>query len=255
MKSFGLDAVNISFLPSDDGLSVKSLPLVVTPRWEKSLTFLCSWLESNHGFLDEMMLKYGVVLFRGFDIASCSDLERAAVSFQPGLNDCYRGTSPRYLQDGTKYVFSAAEVPANYPIAQHLEMSFLPCPPRQLFFGCMKAPTSAGGETALCDFRKVYYELSPELRQKFFDKKIRYTRSHKKVGAYFTFDVADMLGWPALFGTSDKKEVERLCAEEGVSVRWEGPNNDTFVSIIESEAFQHHPVTKVRGHNRSCSSK
>jgi hypothetical protein len=245
MKSFGLDAVNVSFLPSDNG---GRLPLVVSPRWETSLTFLCSWLETNRDFLDEMMLKYGAVLIRGFDVSSCREFERALLSFQPGgLNDCYRGTSPRQLQEGTSYVFSAAEVPSNFPIAQHLEMSFLPSPPRALFFSCMRAPTSAGGETALCDFTKVYRDLSPELRQKFFDKKICYERTHHKnpSSSLFNFDVADLKGWPELFQTSDKEEVERICKEEGIHVRWEGPNNDTFVSIIESEAFQHHPVTMV----------
>lgn len=117
----------------------------------------------------------------------------------------------------------------------------------------MKAPASSGGETALCDFTKVYRDLSPELRQKFFDKKIRYTRTHKKdpSHSFFTFDVADMKGWPELFGTSDKEEVERICKEEGVHVSWEGPNNDTFVSIIDSEAFQHHPITKVSCYDNS----
>lgn len=244
-KSLGLDTVNVSFLPSDNG---GRLPLVVSPRWETSVTFLCSWLEMNRSFLNDMMLKHGAVLIRGFDVSNCGEFERAILSFQPdGLSDCYRGTSPRKLEDATSYVFSAADVPSNFPIAQHLEMSFLPAPPRALFFSCMKAPTCPGGETALCDFRKVYRDLSPELRQKFFDKKIRYERTHKKNPSisFFNFDVADMKGWPELFGTSDKEEVERICKEEGVNVKWEGPNNDTFVSIIESEAFQHHPDTKV----------
>lgn len=119
-----------------------------------------------------MMLKYGAVLIRGFDVSSCQEFERALLSFQPGgLSDCYRGTSPRQLQEGTSYVFSTAEVPSNFPIAQHLEMSFLPSPPRALFFSCMRAPTSAGGEFALCDFTKVYRDLSPELRQKFSTKR------------------------------------------------------------------------------------
>ncbi|CAI8053670.1 hypothetical protein GBAR_LOCUS29333, partial [Geodia barretti] len=40
-------------------------------------------------------------------------------------------------------------------------MSFLPAPPRFLFFCCLEAPTSVGGETSLCDFRKVYQQLDP----------------------------------------------------------------------------------------------
>jgi hypothetical protein len=243
-SSFDLDSINLSFLPSDDGSSFKGLPLVITPRSDSSLDFLSSWLEINRSFVNDMLTKYGAVLVRGFNIDSSSDFEKATLSLQPNLNNCYRGTSPRNLQKGTSFVFSAAEVPANYPIAQHLEMSFLPAPPRHLYFSCMKAPTSSGGETALCDFRQVYRDLDPQLRQKLFDKGIRYTRTQKKVGSYFTFDVSDMVGWPEIYDTSDKEEVEKLCAKEGTPVQWEGPNKDTFVSITQSQPFQVHPITK-----------
>lgn len=106
------------------------------------MTFLCTWLETNCSFVDEMMLKdvYGAVLIRGFQISSSSELERPVLSFQPGLSNSYRGTSPRKLEDGTTYVFSAADVPSNFPIPQHLEMSFLPSPPRALYFSCMNLP-------------------------------------------------------------------------------------------------------------------
>lgn len=129
----------------------------------------------------------------------------------------------------------------NYPIAQHIEMSFLPKPPRFLYFGCLKAPVTAGGETALADFRQIYKALSPTLRQKLIDKGIRYVRTHKKVGSYFTYDVADMLGWPQLFDTDDMEEVEAICKQEQTPCEWHG---DTYVSTFRTEAFQLHPVTK-----------
>lgn len=69
-----------------------------------------------------------------------------------------------------QYVFSASELPGYFPIPQHLEMSFLPAPPRSLFFCCLVAPTSAGGETCLCDFEKVYNQLDPAVRQRFEEK-------------------------------------------------------------------------------------
>ena len=88
------------------------------------------------------------------------------------------------------------------------------------------------------------------MRQKFFDKKLRITRTHKKVvsNSFFSFDVAGMKSWPELFGTSDKAEVERICEEEGIALHWD--NDDTFGSIIESEPFQHHPITKVSHCNK-----
>jgi len=98
-------------------------------------------------------------------------------------------------------------------------------------------------ETALCDFKKVYHDISPELRQKLLTKKLLYTRTQRRVGARFTHDVSDMKGWPEIFGTSSKDEVERLCAAEGDSVSWTGPNKDIFVSKMISEPFQLHPQT------------
>ncbi len=163
---------------------------------------------------------------------------------QPNLCDAYRGTSPRSLMKDTKYAFSAADVPVNYPIAQHCEMSFLKAPPRNLYFGCVKESKSGGGETALCDFRKVYQELSPALRNKFATKKIKSSRKHSQVGENWTYDVGAMLAWPKLFDTSDPKKVETICSEEGApEIQWVGPNRDTFLQEWIDEPFHRHPVT------------
>jgi hypothetical protein len=122
-------------------------------------------------------------------------------------------------------------------------MSFLPEPPSQLFFGCLKPSASVGGETSLADFRQVYRDLPADLKQKLLDKGIRYTRTHHKQGARFTYDVSEMLGWPQLFGTDSKEEVERICRAEGVPCEWHGNDKDIFVSTTQSHAFQLHPVT------------
>jgi alpha-ketoglutarate-dependent taurine dioxygenase len=240
--SLGLDAVNIALLPADNGKQGnKPLPLVITPRWNSSKLFIVDWCRENRVWLDAMLLKYGAILIRGFSLDTPADMQEAIQAYHDNLNNTYRGTSPRRLMEGTDYVFSAAEVPVNYPIAQHIEMSFLDAPPRQLFFGCIKQSDAVGGETALADFRQVYRDLDMDLKKKLLDQGIRYQRTHKKVGSYYTYDVADMLGWPELFGTDDKKQVEKMCAVEGIPVTWDG---DTFVSVSKSDAFQLHPITK-----------
>jgi len=240
-SSFGLDVVNIAFLPADDGKGSKLLPLVITPRWNSSKSFLADWCRSNRSWLDNQLVAYGAILVRGFALDTPADMEATICSYHPNLNNTYRGTSPRTLMKGTDYVFSAAEVPNNYPIAQHIEMSFLDAPPCQLFFGCIKQSNAPGGETALADFRQVYRDIPNDLKQKLIDKGVRYQRTHKRVGSYFTYDVSDMVGWPEIFGTTDKQQVEKMCAAEGIPVEWKG---DTFVSVAKSDAFQLHPVTK-----------
>ena len=239
--------VSVSLLPSDDDdeTGFKKFPLVVEPKskQQRSLSFLSNFLETNRGWVDDMMLQYGALLFRGFDIDSERDVQTAVMSYEPNLNNSYRGTSPRNVQGGTEFVFSAAEVPSHFPIAQHIEMSFLPAPPRKLFFSAIKAPKTVGGETALADFRKVYQDLPTKLRNKLADKKLLYRRSHSKKGQRFTHDVAAMQGWPEVFGTSDKSEVEKIARSENMPMRWEGRNKDRFVSEFVSDPFQLHPET------------
>mmetsp|Transcript_3288 Transcript_3288/g.5082 ORF Transcript_3288/g.5082 Transcript_3288/m.5082 type:complete len:463 (+) Transcript_3288:84-1472(+) len=242
VSSLSVNNVTTSFL--DD---TNKLPLVISPRFDDSLEFLCRWLVANRSWVEEQMLFYGAILIRGFAIDDAPEFERAISSLQPNLCDSYRGTSPRSVFEGTKYTFSAADAPVNYPIGQHVEMAFLKSPPRQLYFGCLKGSNSAGGETSLCDFRKVYQELDPAVRYKFEAKKMLYARTHPKVGEKWTFDVAAMLSWKQMFGTSDKQEVEAICQEEeAAEVQWIGPNNDTFFQEWMDEACQLHPDTKEK---------
>ena len=72
--------------------------------------------------------------------------------------------------DYSKAVFSASELPYFYPLGQHIEMSFLPAPPKEIFFCCLIPPSSVGGETTLCDFAKVYRDLDPDVRRRFEEK-------------------------------------------------------------------------------------
>eukprot|EP01083_Nonionella_stella_P118438 353576_1 len=241
-ECYALDDINVSFLDK----TKQALPLVLTPRFDDSLEFLCKWAEANRPWVEEQILKYGAVLIRGFQVGSAPAFEKAILSLQPNLCNSYRGTSPRSLMEGTRYAFSAADVPVNYPIAQHIEMSFLNAPPQQIYFGCLKESKSAvGGETSLCDFRKLYHELSPALRNKLITKKIKYQRTHSKVGERFTFDVGGMLSWVDLFKTSDKQKVEKICKEEDAPiVQWIGANQDTFLQEWVDEPFQLHPVTR-----------
>ena len=144
---------------------------MIEAKIETSFVFLAKFLSHNRKWVDMMNLKYGAVLFRGFNIKSARDVKIAIQAYEPNLSNQYRGRSPQSAQDGTGYVFSAAEVPSNYPIAQHIEISFLPSPPRKLFFSALKAPKAKGGETALADFEQVQQDLTKKLREKMATKR------------------------------------------------------------------------------------
>ncbi|CAJ1966367.1 unnamed protein product [Cylindrotheca closterium] len=244
----GLQHIETSLLPSSatSDNSVYVMPLVISPKNYTKNFCLRGFIKNNRDWIDQQVSEYGAVLFRGFDINSAAEVEQEVKALEPDLSNDYRGTSPRNAVDGSTYVFSAAEVPSHYPIAQHLEMSFLPAPPRRLFFSALQAPKTKGGETALSDFRKVYRDIPEDLREKLARKKLRYTRTHYRKGAnpLFTNDISSLESWQDVFRTSDKSKVEEIAAKENFPVRWEGRKKDVFVSEYQSEPFQLHPVTK-----------
>lgn len=239
--------VSASDFVSDQAMYV--FPLVVTPKRYCVRFCLRAFLKANQDWVDTKILEYGAVLFRGFDITSAAEVEAGIRALERNatantLNKDYRGTSPRIAQPGSEYVFSAAEVPSHFPIAQHLEMSFLPSPPNRLFFSALQAPTGkVGGATAMTNFGKVYRDMPKSILQKMASKKLKYRRTHYKKGAspLFTNDVAALKSWTEVFGTTNKTEIEEICRREGTPMRWTGRNNDTFVSEYESDAIQLHP--------------
>ena len=167
---------------------------------------------SNAGRVDI----HGAVLFRGFSIDTPEQFEAAARSIDPELKNDYLGTSPRDAL--TEYVFSASELPPWYPIPQHCEMSFLPQPPRKLFFCCLTAPQGPGGETPVADFRGVYRDLDPAVREKFERLGVRNVRNYE--GTARSWDPWKLKRWDEMFHTTDRARVEQICALHALVPEW-----------------------------------
>lgn len=87
MNSYGLDSVNISLLPADDGNGTKALPLLITPRWDSSNEFLMEWSRVNRQWLDERLIEYGAILVRGFALDTPADMQQAIQAYHPHLNN------------------------------------------------------------------------------------------------------------------------------------------------------------------------
>ena len=218
------------------------LPLVVRPSGDPSLARLCGWLAANPDWVQERITRHGAILFRGFAVGSPADFERLARAIDDELKNEYLGTSPRDALTG--YVFSASELPPVYPIPQHCEMSFVKAPPTRLMFSCLVAPHSDGGETPLVDFRKVWRDLDPAVRQRFEDGGIRIVRNYAGPSGGSAFDLWKLKRWDEMFLTTDKAVVEAKCREQGFEPVW--TENDGLRLISTQPVFRDHPVTGER---------
>lgn len=216
----------------------EKLPFLVTPeREEQGKQHLLNWIGNHHSMIDEKLTTSGAVLFRGFDIQTPQDFEDVAKSIDNDLKDDYMGTSPRDKKSG--FVFSASELPPHYPIMQHCEMSFLPSAPRRLFFYCHIEP-EYGGETPICDFRKVYRDVDPKIREEFECKGVKHIRNYSSPNNKSTAGF-QLKSWLDMFHTTDKTIIEKKCAENDIICEWK--ENDGLRLINKSDAVKKHPVT------------
>lgn len=188
---------------------------------------------------EQELLKHGAVLFRGFNVATPGDFEKIASSIDADLKNDYLGTSPRDKVAGTDFVFTASELPPFYPIMQHCEMSFLPHPPRKLFFYCHVEPKQ-GGETPICDFRKVYKQLDKQVLHEFESKGVLTVRNYSGINEKSSLNLFELKKWNQMFLTNDKKQVELKCQENGIEFEWH--ENDRLKLINRTEAIKTHPV-------------
>jgi alpha-ketoglutarate-dependent taurine dioxygenase len=214
------------------------LPLCIEPLSDTSVESLCDWLTSAAPDVRTALHQHGAIRFRGFDVDAPAALEKIARAISPELKNDYLGTSPRDAV--TDYVFHASELPGFYPIPQHCEMSFCANPPRWLYFCAMTAPAADCGETPLCDFRKVWNDLDPDVRDRFVKRGLKIVRNYAAPDAP-AGDQMQLKAWDEMFQSRDKQVVEAKCQEEGFQPEWKADGGLRIWS--DSTVFRTHPET------------
>ena len=227
-------------------LDERGLPLVVRPEdgGDTGVARLVAWLRERPEWVAEKQTAHGALLFRGFDVRDGDDFEAIARAVDPELANEYLGTSPRDAITASGYVFSASELPPFFPIPQHCEMSFTASPPRRVFFCALRPNEGEGGETPLCDFRKVWRDLDPAVRERFEQGGLRIVRNYAGPSGGGRFDLWQLKRWDEMFLTTDRAAVEAKCKEQGFDAEWVGGDGLRIVST--QPVWRDHPVTSER---------
>lgn len=190
---------------------------------------LIQWAREHRDYLEQKVLQYGAVLFRGFGIASLDQFNEVISALSPGALEYMFRASPRTRVGGN--IYTSTDYPADQVIFPHNEHSYSPRFPLRLFFYC-HLPSETGGETPIGSTRKVMELIRPEIREKFRAKGILYVRNY---GDGFG------LPWQTVFQTEDRAEVEAYCASVGIQVEWK-ENNRLRTSQV-GPAMVRHPRT------------
>lgn len=213
-------------------------PFIIEPSSLGSPERLLELIAVSKSDYHARLIESGALLFRGHGLQSAEDFEQVALALQPGLQNNYQGTSPRNSR--TKFVHTASELPGHYPIMQHCEMSFLPSAPRFLFFFCHIEPKD-GGQTPICDFRKVYSQIDPAVCEEFERKGVRYIRNYSGPESKKGNDFFQLKRWDELFKTTDKASIAAKSLESELTLTW--LPDDRLRLENNRAAMQRHPDT------------
>lgn len=195
-------------LVADNPLVLCLEPVAGTPPLEE----LVAWAREARAEVQARLLEHGALLLRGFGVTTPAALQAVSQALDPSLSAYIEGNSPRTRLSGE--VYTSTEYPAELPISLHNEMSYAHWWPRRLYFACAVAP-GAGGETPICDSRRVLAALPPDLRRRFEERGVRYTQN-----------LATRRGlgrpWADTFETDDRAAVEAYLRRGEVEFTWRG---------------------------------
>lgn len=182
------------------------------------------------------LLERGALLFRGFGATEPSDIEDFTRAADLPLMDYPRGMSPRTLVG--KQVFTATDTRSDFPIPLHTEMSYAPNYPEAIVFGCA-TPATEGGQTPLVDLRGVLRGIPETALAELERRDLRYVQ-------IVPLEPTPILThtWPDMFGTRDRREVERIAATQANEYEW--LEDGSLRLVARAPAFRKHPKTGER---------
>jgi alpha-ketoglutarate-dependent taurine dioxygenase len=204
-----------------------TLPIVVEPS--ERLDPL-SWARNNRDYIESLLQQHGGILFRHFDLSSATQFEQFINAISDELLEYRERSSPRSRVSGN--IYTSTDYPANQTIFLHNENSYQRRFNLKIFFFCVH-PGNSGGETPIADCRKVYERVSPDVRQRFVEKKWLYVRNY---GEGFG------LPWQTVFQTTNRSEVEEHCRERDIEFEWK--SGDRLRTRAVLPAIARHPKTK-----------
>lgn len=231
------DGVTARFLRRDERLIASEeteMPLVFEAKERTDVKFLQDFLKNNSEDLMKDVAKYGALLFRGFDIQSDSDFEKAILSINDlqGISEAFMAEQGRERVGDLKYVLHTNTIFKTggtlYLGGFHSENYYNPDVPGFISFCCLK-PSVAGGETGLINMEKVYGHLNEELKKKLEDRACL-------VGKWLVSDVANRY-------KISVEALEEVCRQFDLPIVGEG--GDRLILMHKPNVFLH-PVTQKK---------
>ena len=227
-------------------LPQKTLPLFMRPKSGKlqALPEFVKWVGEHRKQLDELILREGGIVLRGFPMKTAQDFNQIAQLFPAYGGGYVGGNTPRKTVEGR--VMEATQLGPEVRINLHQEMAYLKTyPPRIAFFCRLKA--ASGGETTIASMRQITEWLPAWLRPLLEQHGVRGVSNFAAPGSDGGKRITDNYDdktWESSYGSNSKAEVDEICKGMGQQPIW---NKDGSLTVMtDMPAFATHPVTGER---------
>ncbi len=212
-------------------INQQQLPIVLSPV--NSDFDIKQWAKNSKSLIRSLVLEYGGVLFRGFDIVGTDNFEQfVSTAISSDWGKYQEKATPRSHVKGK--VFTATEYLNDRVILPHNENSYVKSWPGYIaFYAQVVAET--GGETPLIDCREMYKKIPSEILAEFSEKGVEYVRN---------YGYGMGLPWKEAYAVSDRDEMNHYCAENNISIKW--IDDDKIQLRSRRWAVITHPATKEK---------
>jgi amino acid adenylation domain-containing protein len=212
------------------------LPLIMRPAMNG--VNLARWAERNRAVIENRLLHHGALLFYGFDLGTATEFRSFVKAVYGDPLEYQERSSPR-TRVGDQ-IYTSTDYPEDQSIFPHNEHSYSQTFPLKLFFFC-ETPALSGGQTPLADTRKIFARLSPQLRERFIEKKWLLVRNYGNgIG----------LPWQTVFQTWDRSAVEDYCKRAAISVEWK-PDGGLRTRQVRPAVIKHPRTGEVAWFNHA----
>ena len=206
------------------------------------------WLAEMRPALDERLAQTGALMLRGLALREAPDFNACVPHLGDGPMRYEGGASPRAQVHGA--VYESTQWPWFFRIRLHSEMSYLSTQPSRVAFFCA-TPPPLGGATLVCDMAEVYRRVPAAVRDRFERLGVRYIRNFSGEPGVWVRGLKRVVRdnmrqtWRFAFRTDDRREVERLCAAQGLAWSWTAGDGLRVESVLP--ATRPHPAHRRAG--------
>ncbi len=198
----------------------KAFPLVLqcqTPG--VTLDQTAAWLKEHRRKLLDQAAEHGVILFRGFPLATADDMDRFVAAFELENFPYDQSLSNAVRVNKTPRVFTANEAPPSVTIMLHHEMAQTPIYPSRLFFFCEHA-AATGGATPVCRSDVLWEKLAaqkPAFAKNCETKGLKYSNVMPAEN-----DASSGMGrsWQSTLGATTREQAEQRLRNLNYSWQW-----------------------------------